>query len=58
MSAIMQRNCSCGWENLQLVETKKKKKKVVWISDETLIVLKTLNLHELHKLFSWIIEHA
>lgn len=57
MSAIMQRNCSCGWENLQLVETKKKKK-VVWISDETLIVLKTLNLHELHKLFSWIIEHA
>lgn len=57
MSAIMQRYCSCGWENLQLVE-KKKKKKVVWISDETLIVLKTLNLHELHKLFSWIIECA
>lgn len=56
MSAIMQRNCSCGWENLQLVETKTKK--VVWISDETLIVLKTLNLHELHKLFSWIIERA
>lgn len=39
------------WLGKPAVSLNKNKKKVVWISDETLIVLKTLNLHELHKLF-------